>query len=239
MSLLHRLAVAVSVNLLILGSAGAEKLDFDFYVFAMSYQPEFCYAKRSENFEGCHHPRDFWKTHLTIHGLWPERRDGSWPATCSKEPLDENVVHELQKDLDLYWPNIKDEERDDPHYTDFWKHEWSKHGTCSGLDQKSYFQAALEHFIDTPDIVGQNYGKKVSKFDLLEAYDNNVVLVCSKQRYLEEVRACYGMDPDGRPTTLVPCPPPVLSEASCGDEIIISKFPDDHSRSGNLRVASS
>ncbi|KAL0421079.1 UNVERIFIED_CONTAM: Intracellular ribonuclease LX [Sesamum latifolium] len=26
----------------------------------------------------------------------------------------------------------------------FWGHEWEKHGTCTSLDQHSYFQAALD-----------------------------------------------------------------------------------------------
>jgi ribonuclease I len=49
-----------------------EKADFDFYVFSMSYQPEFCYAHRPDHYAGCQQPMNYWKTHLTIHGLWPE-----------------------------------------------------------------------------------------------------------------------------------------------------------------------
>ena len=44
----------------------------DLYIMAMSYQPEFCFQHRSADYVGCAHPMDYWKTHLTIHGLWPE-----------------------------------------------------------------------------------------------------------------------------------------------------------------------
>jgi ribonuclease I len=153
-----------------------------------------------------------------------QRRDGSWPASCSTEPLDKRVVDKLAKDLDYYWPNIKDLP-DDPDYSDFWSHEWGKHGTCSGLSQLDYFQTALEHQIATPPLVQQAYGKTISKTDLLEAYNNKVVPVCSHRRYLQEVRACYAMDVDGRPTARVECPAPVQKEGNCGDEITLSKFP--------------
>jgi len=46
----------------------------DLYVMAMSHQPEFCFQHKSQGYEGCQHPMDYWKSHLTIHGLWPEVR---------------------------------------------------------------------------------------------------------------------------------------------------------------------
>lgn len=35
----------------------------------------------------------------------------------------------------------------------FWKHEWTKHGTCSGLGQHGYFEAAIDLYIKH-DITG-------------------------------------------------------------------------------------
>ena len=43
---------------------------FDFYVYSMSYQPEFC-RENKERFAGCHSFREDWEGQLTIHGLWP------------------------------------------------------------------------------------------------------------------------------------------------------------------------
>lgn len=63
----------VAATTLILSLAGPTPPDL--YIMAMSHQPEFCYQHKSEGWEGCQHPRDYWKTHLTIHGLWPEVRE--------------------------------------------------------------------------------------------------------------------------------------------------------------------
>ena len=56
---------------------------FDFYVYATSWQPEFCHGQAS--YDGCKTPDDLWKSQLTIHGMWPEFKDGTYPQTCSTE----------------------------------------------------------------------------------------------------------------------------------------------------------
>ena len=50
------------------------KSDFDFYIFTMTYQPEFCRENSSKDFAGCQRPEEYWEGQLTIHGLWPEVR---------------------------------------------------------------------------------------------------------------------------------------------------------------------
>ena len=44
---------------------------FDFYVYSMTYQPEFC-RENNEKFVGCKRPEEYWEKQLTIHGLWPQ-----------------------------------------------------------------------------------------------------------------------------------------------------------------------
>ena len=50
---------------------------FDFYVLAMTYQPDFCDHHASFKYPGCERPLDFWRKSLTIHGLWPQVRHKS------------------------------------------------------------------------------------------------------------------------------------------------------------------
>ena len=65
---------------------------------------------------------------FTIHGLWPERLDGSWPQYCnSSDRFDADRVKELLPRLREQWPSFgmgADAQ--------FWGHEWMRHGTCSG-----------------------------------------------------------------------------------------------------------
>merc|ERR1719486_1333597 len=104
----------------------------DIYVFAYTFQPEFCYGT---SYPGCSDPEEYWGTHFTIHGLRPQYSSGGYPSSCTSEPFDQNIPDEIGWDtMTTYWPNVKYSESD-PDYTEFWEHEWTKHGTCSGLSQ--------------------------------------------------------------------------------------------------------
>jgi len=208
-------------------SHGVEDSSFDFYVYSMSYQPEFC-RENNEKFVGCHDPNKFWEGQMTIHGLWPNREDGSWPSTCSQEKLDDSLLQNLSDTMSKEWPNIK-ATKDSPAYDSFWSHEWVKHGTCSGLSQEDYFSTALKLLLPTPSVVKEKYGDIVERTELEKGFggdgadDTNTVLVC-KSGYLSEVRVCFGKVDGGAVGERRPCPGTVLKEDSCGDDIKIASF---------------
>lgn len=87
------------------------------------------------------------------------------------------------------------------------RHEWNKHGTCSGLDPEGYFALAREAFtaFRTPPGYGTpastiNVKPAAYKQALLEANPSwtarGVALICSG-RFLQEVRVC--LDKNLRP----------------------------------------
>lgn len=94
----------------------AQPGDFDFYLFTLSWSPEFC-ASHGSNPECQTGGKSF-----VIHGLWPEWNDGTWPQNCSDQPgpSDPGQLSGLIE------PTLT-------------AHEWTKHGTCSGLDADAYF----------------------------------------------------------------------------------------------------
>uniref|UniRef100_K3WFJ1 Uncharacterized protein n=1 Tax=Globisporangium ultimum (strain ATCC 200006 / CBS 805.95 / DAOM BR144) TaxID=431595 RepID=K3WFJ1_GLOUD len=198
---------------------------FDLYVLAQSWQPEFCHGKEKV-FPGCQEPQEFWKTHFTLHGLWPEREVGAPPGFCGGEPFDAKQIEEEIgfETLTQYWPDVKYSVAS-PEYPDFWKHEWTRHGTCSGLPQIEYFSHAVNLIrngtVDTPTLVQENVGKVVPIADLRAAFGSwssqpAAVLKCMHGGdTLSQVFTCWVKDDKNAPIRRRACPEHVLKEDTC------------------------
>lgn len=90
-----------------------------------------CYQLRLQKVEG------FTGGEYTIHGLWPP-----WKNNCKKHKGISKTCKPLQKELDKYWYTYKKKQG----WTNgkFRLHEWNKHGSCSGMSQKEYFETTLQ-----------------------------------------------------------------------------------------------
>jgi ribonuclease T2 len=93
---------------------------FDFYLMNLSWSPEFCSIQGTSP-ECAAHPG------FILHGLWTQNKDGTYPVFCSKEPAPANIAQNLDITPDL----------------SLLRHEWAKHGTCSGVGPQRFF--AMEH----------------------------------------------------------------------------------------------
>ena len=96
---------------------------FDYYLLTLSWAPEFCAteAGRGSSSEcGPSHHFGF-----VVHGLWPENEDGSYPQHCgTAPPVSQDIVRQMMPIMPASY---------------LIQHEWSTHGTCSGLDAQTYF----------------------------------------------------------------------------------------------------
>ena len=92
---------------------------FDFYLLNLSWSPEFCHSHSTAT-ECSQHAA------FNLHGLWPERTDGTYPENCSNAPGPANP----SSYADIY---------PDPGLL---QHEWRTHGTCSGLAPDTFFSDA-------------------------------------------------------------------------------------------------
>jgi ribonuclease T2 len=132
---------------------------------------------------------------FVLHGLWPQYEQKGWPENCTTETIDESTVQSMLSIM----PS-----------PDLVKHEWQKHGTCSGLDAKDYFEEAAEAFqsvkippryqspkksiTESPDQMLHDFVVVNPKFG-----EQGFAVLCSGNgRYLQEVRACLDKDLEGR-----------------------------------------
>jgi ribonuclease T2 len=142
---------------------------FDYYLLSLSLAPSFCAlsaANRAQDECRTLTEGDFEKTPLTVHGLWPNRAHVSvnlQPHDCPGPPFD--VPPSVQLDLRRYMPGGPALER----------HEWRKHGTCSGEAPWVYFAAIVSLARQANETIGAvlrdrgMLGQTVRVTDLLSA----------------------------------------------------------------------
>lgn len=125
------------------GGRGAVSLppgQFDYYLLSLTWSPAFCAASgpRANGHPVCTLGEGF-----VVHGLWPQLSAGGYPEFCAVTPP---VTAETAA------PALTGRLRIADGREWFLNHEWSKHGTCSGLSQAEYFQmtAAAAARIEIP-----------------------------------------------------------------------------------------
>lgn len=154
---------------------------FDFYVLSLTWVPGFC-ATHQDPAE-CRRDLGF-----GLHGLWPESMNG-YPSDCSSDPLPADVRATY---VGLF---------PDPEMID---HEWSKHGTCTGLGPAGFFQETQSLLGSTT--IPADYRRRANirpadaaavKAAFLAANPNlsagSIVLACARQR-ISEIHICLGRD---------------------------------------------
>ena len=165
---------------------------FDYYVLSLSWSPEHCASPAGHNDNvQCAPGRHFG---FVVHGLWPQFERG-FPDNCGTGPgLSQQQVDAM---LDMM-PSPK-----------LIRHEWEKHGVCSGLASARYFetiraarkafsvpaefQQPAEYITIEPAKLKQ---KLLASNPALRG--DGMALECGG-RYLDEVRVCLGKDLKPRP----------------------------------------
>lgn len=112
-------------------------VQFDYLMLALTWPGSIC-----RFLSPCHIPTD--QPHrFTVHGLWPQYANGSYPSDCREAgKFDPKLIVDLRERLDRLWTDFKGMA------PAFWAHEWNKHGTCaisvdSLGDQHKYFNQTL------------------------------------------------------------------------------------------------
>jgi ribonuclease T2 len=166
---------------------GSEPGKFDFYVLSLSWSPSFCEGARNKGGMQCAGAKPF---SFIVHGLWPQFHKG-YPEYCTM-PAPELPQATISKMLDIMpAPGLI-------------KHEWAKHGTCSGLSAPQYFEniRKARAAIKIPALFENvtSY-QTISPQEVEEAFikanpnlKNDMIAVQCSQRNLSEVRVCFNRD---------------------------------------------
>jgi ribonuclease I len=201
---------------------------FDFYLMVMSSHPAFCADGHARTPEcAVRAPRP-----LAIHGLWPERlQAGAYPHDCPAPRLDLDPA--LAAELGEYMPGM---------HAGLHEHEWRKHGGCAGLDDDTYFRAALElaRRLDATLSARLATGGETSAPALRVVADRfqpglgaTLVFQCRTLRdapaarrrrpYLVEIRQCVDDDgPGGAPGTPLDCASVGRRDQGCGRGFLVA-----------------
>ncbi|MBR0893578.1 ribonuclease T2 [Bradyrhizobium tropiciagri] len=190
----------ISAVLMLCGAVGASAQDrrqntpgeFDFYVLSLSWSPSFCEAasERGNNGRGTQAQCGGRPYSFVVHGLWPQYERG-FPEYCQRPSprLARNIMTSM---LDLMpAPGLI-------------YNEWDKHGTCSGLGERAYFEAIRKAraAVKIPEEFLQLSEPKTIAPDELETafikanpgLSNSAISVTCDSRRLSEVRICLSKD---------------------------------------------
>lgn len=148
------------------------------YVLAVNWQPAFCETASHTRECRDQRPNSFEATHFTLHGLWPQPRDNEYCDVSSRDlwasrdgrwrdlpPLDLTIAQ--RRDLDQVMPGAQ---------SGLDRHEWTKHGTCYGADQREYIADSLDLMLalntsEVVDLFASNIGKRITLAQVRAAFD--------------------------------------------------------------------
>jgi ribonuclease T2 len=164
---------------------------FDYYLLSLSWSPAFCLSDPGA--AECNGPRRFG---FIVHGLWPQYEKG-WPENCNvHQQVPDSVVSGISDIMPA---------------RGLVYHEWSAHGTCSGLDPKDFFALVRRAYagitIPTPlSGVTQEVEQTPSAIaaEFLHANPRlaaqSIMVTCSRQDAprLREVHICLDRDLNSR-----------------------------------------
>jgi ribonuclease T2 len=162
---------------------------FDFYVLSLSWSPTFCASDKGErNAQQCGTDRNF---RFVVHGLWPQYEKG-YPDFCrTSEP--ERVPRALGETMFDIMPSMG-----------LIGHQWRKHGSCSGLDQRAYFEKTRQAFERVKLPADLSSGRQAISHSAAEIEQTFIdanpglgrsgIAASCEGRQLEEIRICLTKD---------------------------------------------
>jgi ribonuclease T2 len=164
---------------------------FDFYVLALSWSPSFCAASAERPERAGPNPQCGARPYaFVVHGLWPQY-DKGFPEFCQVPAP--RVAREIVSSMLDLMPSPR-----------LIFHEWDRHGTCSGLSARAFFDTvrkARAVIKIPPEYLEVNSALTVSPDEVEEAFakanpglERDAIAVTCDRTRLSEVRICLSKE---------------------------------------------
>lgn len=162
--------------------------EFDYYVMALSWSPNWCAMEGdAREADQCDARHDYgW----ILHGLWPQFHQG-WPSYCrtAERPPSRGMtaaMADVMASPGLAW------------------HQWKKHGTCSGLSATAYYETsrAAYNSVNRPAVFRKldkdvRLPARVIEEAFLKAnpaIEADGLTVTCRDGFIQEVRVCLSKE---------------------------------------------
>jgi ribonuclease T2 len=158
------------------------------YTLALTWSPEYCRTRQASARDRlqCGGGNRFG---FTLHGLWPDGPDKTWPQYCKPAALIDEPV--IRRNL-CATPSPQ-----------LLQHEWAKHGTCMSPDPARYFAESTRLYrgIAYPDMAALSRRPQTTA-SVTRAFAranpglraDMIRLNVNRKGWLEEVWLCLGTD---------------------------------------------
>lgn len=213
MTVLFRLILALLIIPASLTSAplradGERPGEFDYYVMALSWSPNWC-ALEGDSRRSPQCRADSGHGWM-LHGLWPQYHRG-WPSFCrTTEPQPTPAMTAAMADI-MGTPGLA------------W-HQWRKHGVCSGLSARAYFDLSRRAYdsITRPDVFRQLERPVRLPASLIEeaflrdnpGLEPDMLTITCREGRIQEARLCLSKD-----LNPVPCGRDVVRDCTLRDAL--------------------
>ncbi|MBO0902122.1 ribonuclease [Jiella sp. MQZ13P-4] len=150
------------------------------FVLAISWQPAFCETHANKAECRSQTATRFDADHFTLHGLWPQPRGREYCGVSARQRSDDRagrwealpevaVDAETRAALAEVMPGTR---------SALERHEWLRHGTCSGTSQDAYFDDALAlvgaiNASKVRDLFGAKIGGSLTQAEIRAAFDES------------------------------------------------------------------
>ena len=188
---------------------GEKPGQFDYYVLALSWSPNWCARKGDARAsDQCDTRHDHgW----ILHGLWPQYHQG-WPAYCktAERPPSRSMtaaMADIAGSAGLAW------------------HQWKKHGTCSGLSAADYYALSRDAYemVNRPQVLRNLTQEIALPAQVIEdaflrantAWQPDMLTITCNSGYIEEARLCLS-----KVLTPVPCGADVIRDCKMQDALL-------------------